>query len=65
MVTCYLRNQGTNETTHQGEGAKIVANTIPEFLYQLTKLLTDDNRDAIEWNYGKRVLIDVSRFVGL
>lgn len=31
-----------------------VANTIPEFLYQLTKLLTDDNRDAIEWNYGKR-----------
>ena len=29
------------------------ANTIPEFLYQLTKLLTDDNRDAIEWNYGK------------
>jgi hypothetical protein len=37
-----------------------VANTIPEFLYQLTKLLTDDNRDAIEWNYGKRVLIDVS-----
>ena len=28
------------------------ANTIPEFLYQLTKLLTDDNRDAIEWNYG-------------
>lgn len=42
-----------------------VANTIPEFLYQLTKLLTDDNRDAIEWNYGKRVLIDVSRFVGL
>ena len=37
-----------------------VANTIPEFLYQLTKLLTDDNRDAIEWNYGKRMLIDVS-----
>ena len=31
------------------------ANTIPEFLYQLTKLLTDDNRDAIEWNYGKTI----------
>ena len=33
------------------------ANTIPEFLYQLTKLLTDDNRDAIEWNYGKTIIV--------
>ena len=28
-------------------------NTVPEFLYQLTKLLTDDNRHVIEWSKGK------------
>ena len=27
-------------------------NTIPEFLYQLNKMLTDNNRDIIEWNNG-------------
>lgn len=26
--------------------------TIPEFLYQLTKMLTDDNREIIEWSNG-------------
>mmetsp|Transcript_6272 Transcript_6272/g.8160 ORF Transcript_6272/g.8160 Transcript_6272/m.8160 type:complete len:495 (-) Transcript_6272:119-1603(-) len=25
----------------------------PEFLYQLTKMLTDNNRETIEWNHGK------------
>lgn len=25
----------------------------PDFLYQLTKMLTDDNREIIEWSYGK------------
>lgn len=29
------------------------ANTVPEFLYQLTKMLTDNNRDIIEWSNGK------------
>jgi hypothetical protein len=29
------------------------SNTVPEFLYQLTKMLTDDNRDIIEWAKGK------------
>jgi hypothetical protein len=28
-------------------------NSIPEFLYQLTKMLTDDNREIIEWSKGK------------
>jgi len=27
-------------------------NTVPEFLYQLTKMLTDHNRDVIEWSNG-------------
>jgi hypothetical protein len=27
--------------------------SVPEFLYQLTKMLTDDNRDVIEWAKGK------------
>ncbi len=28
-------------------------NTVPEFLYQLTKMLTDNNRDIIEWSNGE------------
>lgn len=28
------------------------SNTVPEFLYQLTKMLTDDNREIIEWAKG-------------
>ena len=28
-------------------------NTVPEFLYQLTKMLTDNNRDTIEWSNGE------------
>lgn len=28
-------------------------NTVPEFLYQLTRMLTDNNRDVIEWSNGK------------
>lgn len=28
-------------------------NTVPEFLCSLTKMLTDDNRDVIEWSNGK------------
>lgn len=34
--------------------AQIVSNTsVPEFLYQLTKMLTDDHRDIIEWSNSK------------
>jgi len=36
------------------EETPIVANTtVPEFLYQLTKMLSDDNRTIIEWSNGK------------
>ena len=31
-------------------------NTVPEFLYQLTKMLTDNNREIIEWSNGKSCL---------
>lgn len=31
-------------------------NTVPEFLYQLTKMLTDNNRDIIEWSNGEKVV---------
>ena len=35
------------------EETPIVANTtVPEFLYQLTKMLSDDNRTIIEWSNG-------------
>jgi hypothetical protein len=27
-------------------------NTVAEFLYQLTKMLTDNNREVIEWSNG-------------
>jgi len=34
--------------------AQIVSNSsVPEFLYQLTKMLTDDHRDIIEWSNAK------------
>jgi hypothetical protein len=28
-------------------------NNVPEFLYQLTKMLYDENKEIIEWNNGK------------
>jgi hypothetical protein len=28
-------------------------NTVAEFIFQLTKMLTDDNREVIEWANGK------------
>jgi hypothetical protein len=33
------------------------ANTVPEFLYQLTKMLSDSNREVIEWSHGESKLI--------
>lgn len=29
-----------------------VNNTVAEFIFQLTKMLTDDNREVIEWSNG-------------
>ena len=40
------------------------ANTVPEFLYQLTKMLTDNNRDIIEWSNGKfHTIVECSIFI--
>jgi len=33
--------------------ASASSNTVPEFLYQLTKMLTHDNSEIIEWSNGK------------
>jgi hypothetical protein len=33
-------------------GTSLPGNSVPEFLYQLMKMLTDDNRDIIEWSNG-------------
>eukprot|EP00547_Thalassionema_nitzschioides_P004285 CAMPEP_0194221786 /NCGR_PEP_ID=MMETSP0156-20130528/31341_1 /TAXON_ID=33649 /ORGANISM="Thalassionema nitzschioides, Strain L26-B" /LENGTH=429 /DNA_ID=CAMNT_0038952313 /DNA_START=199 /DNA_END=1488 /DNA_ORIENTATION=+ len=40
----------SSSNTNKGNSGN---NTVPEFLYQLTKMLTDDNRATIEWNNGK------------
>jgi hypothetical protein len=29
-------------------------NTVAEFLFQLSKMLTDDNKEVIEWSNGKQ-----------
>ena len=42
-------NQISDETVAQ----IVTNNSVPEFLYQLTKMLTDDHRDVIEWSNGK------------
>jgi hypothetical protein len=41
------------------------SNSIPEFLYQLTKMLTEDNGRIIEWTNGKHdgVCVDVAIYV--
>jgi hypothetical protein len=44
----------TTATISDEAVAQIVSNTsVPEFLYQLTKMLTDDHRDIIEWSNSK------------
>ena len=35
-------------------------NSVPEFLYQLTKMLTDDNSQYIEWANGKWLTLQKS-----
>ena len=34
-------------------GTTSPGNSVPEFLFQLTKMLTEDNTDIIEWSQGK------------
>ena len=33
------------------------SSSVPEFLYQLTKMLTENNNDVIEWSHGTIVLL--------
>lgn len=40
--------------------ATAVNNTVPEFLYQLTKMLTHDNREIIEWSNGEFDVVYIS-----
>ena len=45
----------TNLGVSDGTGALVTNTTVPEFLYQLTKMLTDDNREIIEWSNGEHL----------
>ena len=36
--------------------------SVPEFLYQLTKMLTENNNDVIEWSDGKVAFFDFYTF---
>jgi len=45
---------GITPNRPEGNDSPIVGNTnVPEFLYQLIKMLTDNHRDVIEWSNGK------------
>merc|ERR1712232_1075128 len=41
------------QSSASGNSVASANNTVAEFLYQLTKMLTDDNREVIEWANGK------------
>ena len=49
----FVRNQLRTPSTGVVIPAVSSPNTVPEFLYQLTKMLTDKNRDIIEWSNGE------------
>ena len=38
---------------HMSSASAVVNSSVPEFLYQLTKMLAQDNREVIEWSNGK------------
>jgi len=44
-------------TEHHTHEASTLNTTVPEFMFQLTKLLSDNNKEFIEWVDGKRFLI--------
>lgn len=47
------RSQGRSLAPASSSAAVLINNSVPEFLYQLTKMLTDKNTDVIEWANGK------------
>lgn len=54
-TTRLIPNVESGDPSDHVVGAR-AANTVPEFLYQLTKMLTHDNKDIIEWSDGTLVL---------
>jgi hypothetical protein len=54
IVAPQSQQMTTSSTISDEAVAQIVSNTsVPEFLYQLTKMLTDDHREIIEWSNAK------------
>ena len=54
IVAPQSQHMTTSSTISDEAVAQIVSNTsVPEFLYQLTKMLTDDHREIIEWSNAK------------
>jgi len=57
--------QGANTMLAAANSAAVALgsphNTVAEFLYQLTKMLTDDNREIIEWSNGRIEVHDPPR----
>ena len=54
----FVRSQLRSPSTGVVIPAVSSPNTVPEFLYQLTKMLTDNNRDIIEWSNGELLYIE-------
>lgn len=46
-------NMSVSGVASTSAAAIVNTNSVPEFLYQLTKMLTDNNSDVIEWAHGK------------
>jgi hypothetical protein len=53
MIVPAGNNNHNNIVTDETVAQIVSNNSVPEFLYQLTKMLTDDHRDIIEWSNGK------------
>ena len=52
IVASVQQRNDSYSTSHASTSPLPNTNTVPEFLYQLTKMLTDNNRDIIEWSNG-------------
>ena len=64
-ATPMMSSQGMGSHIMLGCGANLGGvghhNTVAEFLYQLTKMLTDDNKSIIEWSNGRIEVHDPPR----
>jgi hypothetical protein len=59
LITSMLPESSSNNNaamaTIPPRAAAAAVSSTPEFLFQLTKMLTDDNFDVIEWSKGEWV----------